>query len=239
MIASCAGADGAAWTCHHRGCMTDGLAFHPLDPRGARARLIYAVGLGVLTWFLFPGMARSTRALLAGDAASFVLAAVAIYIIGFTDPAETRRRAAAYDPGRRLVWILVILTSMFGLLASVIVIRQGKTSASFEGQLHIVLCVATVMFSWILTHSAFTLRYAHLYYRGEGNGGISFPGDEPPDDLDFAYFAFTIGMTFQVSDNNISSREVRRTVLRHALLSFVYNTVIVALALNLVVGQFS
>jgi uncharacterized membrane protein len=214
-------------------------AFHPLDPRGARPRLISAIGLGSLAWFVVPGrMEATTRALLAWDVASFVLLAIGLFIITRADARETRRRAAAYDPGRRVVWILVLAASAFGLFAAAVVIRQGRSPASFEGQLHIALCVATVAISWLLTHSAFTLRYAHLYYRGDGNGGIEFPGKEAPDDLDFAYFGFTIGMTFQVSDAVITDRGIRRTVLRHALLSFMYNTIILALALNLIVGQF-
>jgi len=82
------------------------------------------------------------------------------------------------------------------------------------------------------------LRYAHLYYRGdrEGTGGLEFPGKREPDDLDFAYFAFTIGMCYQTSDVTISSYAIRRTVLVHAIISFAYNTAILALALNLIFG---
>jgi uncharacterized membrane protein len=215
-------------------------AFHPLDPRSARPRLAYAVLVGVIGWFAMPSeFSKLTRALVAGDLASVFMLAVALHIIAYADAAETRRRGAAYDPGRGFVWILVILASVLGLFASAVIMRQGKSTSSFEGQLHLILCFSTVALAWMLTHSSFTLRYAHLYYRGEGKGGISFPGDEDPDDGDFAYFAFTIGMTFQVSDTNITSREIRGTTLRHGLLSFVFNTVIVALALNLVIGQFN
>jgi uncharacterized membrane protein len=104
-----------------------------------------------------------------------------------------------------------------------------------------VLCVLAVAGSWLLTHTAYTLRYAHLYYRDddEGEGGLAFPGDDvTPAYFDFAYFALTIGMCFQVSDVTISSHQIRRAVLSQALLSFVYNTVILAVALNLVLGIF-
>jgi uncharacterized membrane protein len=92
--------------------------------------------------------------------------------------------------------------------------------------------------AWSLTHTSYTLRYAHLYYRDdeEGEGGLVFLGDRKPDDFDFAYFAYTVGMCFQVSDVSISSAQIRRTVLGHAMLSFIYNTVILALALNLFFG---
>jgi uncharacterized membrane protein len=100
------------------------------------------------------------------------------------------------------------------------------------------LCLVSVIVAWALTHTSYTLRYAHLYYRDdkEGEGGLAFAGDRKPDDFDFAYFAYTIGMCFQVSDVAISSPQIRRAVLGHALLSFVYNTVILALALNLFFG---
>lgn len=212
-------------------------AFHPLDPRSARTRLILAIAGALIAWLVAPWpIAVTTRALLAWDVAGLVLVGVAGVIIVRSDARETRRRAAAYDPGRRVVWILVLVASTVSLLAAIIVVRQSR-----EGMraLHVALCVATVAISWLVTHSAFTLRYAHLYYRdAERAGGIELPGGEPPDDLDFAYFAFTIAMCFQVSDATISGRQIRRSVLGHALLAFLYNTVILALALNLIVGQF-
>ena len=102
----------------------------------------------------------------------------------------------------------------------------------------IVLGGVAVAGSWLLVHTAFTFHYAHLYYReDETLGGLDFPGGEEPDDLDFAYFAFTIGMTFQTSDVEVSERGLRRTVLRHAMLSFVFNTAILALAVSLLFGR--
>jgi uncharacterized membrane protein len=103
----------------------------------------------------------------------------------------------------------------------------------------LILCVVTVIVSWCLTHTAFTLRYAHIFYRAgrDEEGGLNFPGKAKPDDLDFAYFAFTIGMCFQVSDVTVTTRTVRRTALAHALLSFAYNTVVLALVVNLIVGH--
>ena len=90
--------------------------------------------------------------------------------------------------------------------------------------------------SWTLTHTAFTLRYAHLYYRedDEGIGGVDFPGGAMPTYMDFAYFAFTVGMCFQVSDVQVTSHQIRRAVLLHATMSFLYNTAILAFVLNLV-----
>jgi len=215
-------------------------AFHPLDPRSVRMRLGVASVLGAASWFVVPGeIATRTRALLAWGVAGLVLFVVAFVIIVRADSHETQRRAAAYDPGRKVLWVVVLGASTFSLFAGTVLLHLPHAGASFAGQLHVALCVATVAISWLVTHSTFTLRYAHLFYRDsdDGSGGLEFPGGEPPDDRDFAYFAFTIAMCFQVSDVTISRRQIRRTVLAHGLLSFTYNTVILALVLNLIVGQ--
>ena len=214
-------------------------AFHPIDPRGATLRLLVAASLGIVTWILVPSsIAPTTRALVAWDTGAFVLLVLAFWIIVRSDAEETKRRAAAHDPGRTAVWLIVIVATAFSLFAAALVFREVKFLPPVQARIHLALCVGAIIGSWCLAHTAFTLRYAHLYYRGgDKAGGIDIPGDLPPDDLDFAYFAFTIGMCFQVSDAAVSDRLVRRTVLVHALLSFGFNTVIVAFALNLFVGQ--
>ncbi len=99
--------------------------------------------------------------------------------------------------------------------------------------------VFTIVCSWLLVHTVFALRYAHVYYT-EPEGGIDFKtqprGTEDPDYLDFAYTAFTIGMTFQVSDTDITRREMRHQLLRHALISFLFGAVILATTVNVVAG---
>jgi uncharacterized membrane protein len=222
--------------------MTHARAFHPLDPRAARMRLILAAGVASLAWLAIPAIpariSLATRALLAWDLGGLILLGFAGFIILRSDAKETRRRAAAYDPGHRVVGVVVLASSAFSLFAAAVLLRQGPDVTPSTRGLHAALCVATVAISWLVTHSAFTLRYAHLYYRDPGReGGIELQGDEPPADLDFAYFAFTIGMTFQTSDIAISSSQIRRTVLSQALLSFLYNTIILAFSLNLIVGE--
>jgi uncharacterized membrane protein len=214
-------------------------AFHPLDPRAARMRLALATGLALVAWLVVPAqISAATRALLAWDTGGLALLCFTALIIIRSDAKETRRRAAAYDPGRHLVWVVILAASASSLFAAAALLRQGHAGTPFLRGLHIVLCVTTVAISWLVTHAAFTLRYAHLYYRdSEHEGGIDLPGNEEPDDFDFAYFAFTIGMTFQVSDATISGKQIRRTALGQALLAFLYNTVILALALNLIVGE--
>ena len=219
--------------------MKHGRAFHPLDPRAARMRLALATAVAIVAWLVVPAhISASTRALLAWDGGGLVLLAFSLLIITRSDAKETRRRAAAFDPGRRLVWLVVLAGSAFSLFAAAVLLRHGHGGTPLLRGLHVGFCISTVAISWLVTTCAFTLRYAHLYYRdAHREGGIDLPGNEPPDDFDFAYFAFTIAMCFQVSDATISSQQVRRTALGQALLSFLYNTVILALALNLIIGE--
>lgn len=217
---------------------------HPLDPRRAGQRLLYAVLVGAIAWFASPAdYSTATRALLAGDVAGVALLGLAGWIVVRSDAAQTRERAAAEDPGRLFVWLVVLAVSTVSLFATTFILHHARTLPAGEDRVVLALGIATGVIAWLLTHTAFTLRYAHLFYRGGASeeGGLTFPDSaEPgdrPDDLDFAYFAFTIGMCFQVSDVQITDRAIRRTVLAHAVLSFAYNTGILALVLNVVVGQ--
>jgi uncharacterized membrane protein len=212
-------------------------AFHPLDPWKGRFRLSGAGVLAAITWLAMPSdLTFATRALGSWDAAGFTLLTLE-WLTARRDSAETCRRAASRDPARMLGWIVVLCASAVMLVAATIVVHQASLVPRFEGKLLHVLCLATVAVSWLLTHTAFALRYAHLYYYRDGLEGeaLEFPGNEKPDDLDFAYFAFTIGMCFQVSDCRILSRRLRRTALAHAFVAFGYNTVVFALAVNLIV----
>ena len=203
--------------------------------RRAVVRFLIATAVGVLTDAVMAIHHRWAVALVAGwDAATLLMLVLSWAIIVRSDAEATRARAAAEDPGRTAVWVLVCVASAVGLFASAVVLRGAKGIAPEASGELVALCLAAVGSAWALTHTAFTLRYAHLYYRTrDGEGGLEFPGNEPPDDLDFSYFAFTIGMCFQVSDVVVTSRVIRRTVLVHALLAFAYNTAILALALNL------
>lgn len=162
-------------------------------------------------------------------------------------PAEVRREVDGQDSNRIMIYLFVIAASFVSLFALVFLLRNPKETASWQAlAIHFALSFSCIVCSWILVHTVFTLRYAHLYYRSaesERNGraqhqrGLEFPNDAEPDFLDFTYFSFVIGMTFQVSDVTISSREIRRLALVHALLSFAFNTLLVALTINVVSGM--
>ena len=172
------------------------------------------------------------------DVGGLALLTIAWLIITPSDAAATRKRAATDDPGRTAVYALTLLTSATSLLAATVLVGGASEMTPQASRELIALCLLTVAVSWTLTHTAFALRYAHLYYREDvrGAGGVDFPGGAPPSYSDFAYLAFTVGMTFQVSDTDVSSAQIRRTILMHAVISFAYNTAILTFVLNLVFG---
>jgi len=211
-----------------------------IAPRRAVSRTGIALAIGLAAGLLLSTRYSVPIAVLAGwNAGGLALLGLAWLIIGTADPAGTRHRAAAEDPGRTAVTVLVLLASLAGVLAVTVLVRKPEAIAPREQVELVALCLLTVLVSWTLTHTAFTLRYAHLYYRedDEGVGGAEFPGGGKPSYLDFAYLAFTVGMTFQVSDTAVSSKHIRHTVLLHAVLSFVYTTAILAFIVNLVAGM--
>lgn len=212
----------------------------PFDPRRALGRLGIAVVVASLTTVaLSPRFGLAIEALGGWDAGGVAMLVTAWSIIARADAAKTRVTAGSEDPGRRTVYVLVTLTSFVSLFAATMLSRHARSvGGAGEEATVVALCLAAVVVAWTLTHTSFTFRYAHLYYRedDEGVGGITFPGDEAPSYFDFAYFAFTIGMCFQVSDASVTSCQIRRAVLVHAVLSFAYNTLILAFVLNLVFG---
>jgi uncharacterized membrane protein len=215
-----------------------------IAPRTSGRRLLTSVTVGLLVGSLvrvgIPSLGWAVHIVSGWDAAGLTLLSLAWWRIYRDDVVQTRKHAAKEDPGRTLVWAIVLLASGISLFAAGFVMRRAHTIAPSESAFSILvaLCLTAVASAWALTHTAYTLRYAHLYYRDdeEGEGGLEFPGKFDPDGFDFAYFAFTLGMCFQTSDVAVTSRNIRRAVLAHALLSFLYNTIVLALAFNLVLG---
>ncbi|PYI68160.1 DUF1345 domain-containing protein [Arthrobacter livingstonensis] len=151
------------------------------------------------------------------------------------DNARTAAHAQEEDPGRNTSDLLILLAAVGSLAAVVLVIVGSKDVAGSGKFLLALLAMTCTAMSWLLVHTLFTLRYAEIYYGGEP-GGISFNQDEPPQYTDIAYMAFSVGMTYQVSDTNITTRAMRSAALRHSLLAFVFGTGILATTINLVVS---
>jgi uncharacterized membrane protein len=213
-------------------------AAHFFQLRHAPGRLVLALALGggsgLLLSLRYPVALAATGG---WDVGALTLLGLAWHTIVRSDAAATRSRAAEEDPGRKTVYGLTLVTSAISLLAATILVAGAKGISTAASRELIALCLLTVAASWTLTHTAFALRYAHLYYHHASDGsGVEFPGGKPATYFDFAYLAFTIGMTFQVSDTAISSAAIRRAALLHAAISFAYNTAILAFVLNLVFG---
>lgn len=160
-------------------------------------------------------------------------------------PQNIKANAEKEDSSSYVIFLFVLLAASISLFAIVFLLQTIPNESRRGLSLHIILAIASIACSWTLIHTIFTLRYAHLYYIEEDQNqfdvqqklpGLTFPDEEDPDYLDFAYFSFVLGMTFQVSDVVINSKRIRRLALLHGLLSFVYNTVIVALSINIISG---
>ena len=154
-----------------------------------------------------------------------------------TNENELCHIVAKQDENLKTIFSIVIIAIVLSLFGTLSLINQ--TSNITENKLfHSIISLSPVVFSWLLLHTTFTIRYAHLYHdhnelnTGSSIGGIKFPGKSKPDYLDFAYFSFVIGMTFQVSDVIITSKTIRRFALMHSLISFLFNTIIVALTIS-------
>ena len=210
-----------------------------IDPRRAIVRVLISFFLGVVG--ALAGAATlpwQAAALVGWNATALCLIGLTWAVIATADARTTRDFAGNEDPGRTLVYVVVLVASAVSLVAATVLVRDSRSLGPGLARIVAGLCLLAVASAWGLTHTAFTMRYARLYYRddSEGIGGMELPGKQAPAYFDFAYIAFTIGMCFQVSDICVTSRQIRRTVLLHAVISFAYNTVILAFVLNLVFG---
>jgi uncharacterized membrane protein len=166
-------------------------------------------------------------------ATAFVTATLIWWRIHSMDEAETEQLAQAEDYSRPTADLIVLGAGVASLVSVGFALVQARHHSGTGKGLLILLAVFVVAVSWAATHLVFTVRYGDLYY-DEPVGGIDFNQKDRPDYRDFTYFAFTVGMTFQVSDTTVGDRSIRRQVTRHALLSYLFGAVIVALAINTV-----
>lgn len=163
------------------------------------------------------------------------------WIVFFNRPVADIIRQANKEDGSKLFVLVITIVTSFASMFAVLLLVLSKAQSPDRVLLAVILAVAGMMLSWVMVHTIFTFHYAHLYYIKANDDtpdgeALDFPNTPKPDYLDFAYFSFVIGMTFQVSDVNINSRLMRRTTLAHALLSFALNTFVVALTINLIAG---
>jgi uncharacterized membrane protein len=198
----------------------------------SRPRTFASVAVGTVAFFLLPDSSRLvSRLLISWDifaALYLVLAYIMMFRCGL---AHIRRNAVLQDDGR----FLILTVTALGAFASIAAI-VFELGASHHAAPQLALATATITLSWAAVHTVFALHYAHEYYRGAKPGGLQFPsGDqhESADYWDFVYFSFVIGMTAQVSDVGITEKTIRRTATAHGVISFFFNTALLALMVNI------
>jgi uncharacterized membrane protein len=198
----------------------------------SRPRMFASVAIALVAFFLLPGSQRLvTRLLISWDifvTCYLVLAYVMMLRCGLV---HIKRSAVLQDDGR----FLILMVTALGAFASIAAI-VFELSGTHRNALQLTLATVTIALSWAMVHTTFALHYAHDYYRGAKPGGLQFPsGDEHDhaDYWDFVYFSFVIGMTAQVSDVGITDKTIRRTATAHGIISFVFNTALVALMVNI------
>ena len=218
---------------------------HGIHRIQAHGRLLIGLSVAIIIFFLSQRTPRPVQFILVWSSFSFTVLLMLWAIILTTTAAEVKVIAVKQDSSRTIISVFVLFASVVSLFAVVFLMRTLPNPKQAGYPYHVGFAITSVILSWVMIHTIFAIRYAHLYYtllydermsQKEHKGGLIFPSDDAPDYFDFAYFSFVIGMTWQVSDVQISSRRIRRMVLFHALLSFLYNTVILALTINIISG---
>lgn len=220
----------------------------PLGPFANRPRLLAAIGVGLavgLVLAVMPNDLRwSTRAIFAWDAGCAAFIAGCLHSMMGRNDAEIRKRAATQDEGRDIILALVTIAASASLAAIAVELSLAQHEAGLERAMHVGLGVATLAASWFVVQLIYALHYAHEYYgaaRGRPKtirGGLTFPGGHAPDYWDFLHFAIVIGVASQTADIAFTSKTLRRIGTVHSVFAFLFNTVVLALTINLVAGLF-
>lgn len=212
----------------------------------AQHRLYLALGITAIVFFLIWHKVSVPALIMISWASCATMIIVLNWLIILTaHPREMRQIARLKDSSRISILLFVITASCVSLFAIIFLLLNHKDAQHVQVTKHVLMSIGSVAISWVMLHTMFTMSYAHMYYTNTPTdndaqdaiiGGLQFPEEANPDYLDFVYFSFVIGMTFQVSDVEISSRSIRRMALLHALISFAFNTAIVALSINVISG---
>ena len=208
------------------------MATHSGSLRRLGIALVVCILVAIGGFFLLP---TTLVAPVAWDAAAVAFLLLTLVEVLPMDAARTAAVASEEDPSFALDDLVLIIASITGLLTVTLVLFHHTGVDQIHPLVRAVLGVVFVALAWAVLHTVYALRYARLYY-SDPPGGIDFNSTDPPTYFDFFYVAFGIGMAFQVADTNITSTRIRRVVLRHALLSFLFATLIVAVTVNLVAG---
>ena len=204
-----------------------------------RHRIVIAFAAASAVFFSLRGHGRVSTMIASWDTFAFFVLVLAWVVILKTPKTKLRGHAKAQDVSQLLISVCVVVGASVALFAVGFLLGPHKTGPQPHLTVHLMLTLGTVIFSWMLVHTVFGLRYAHVFYGDSDDpvearhaGGLTFPDKRLPNYFDFAYYAFVIGMTCQVSDVQITSRKMRRLTLLHSVLSFGFNTVILALTVS-------
>jgi uncharacterized membrane protein len=213
-----------------------------------RPRLIIGLLCGLLSTQLWSVHSSLTRSVLSWDTGCTIFLVLVAHMFITERESRLARDAQRDQEGEWTIFWLTVGAVAASFAAIVGEFSVSKSAPEPQRGLHVALVAITLLLSWLMTHTIFALRYAHEYYDavppdtarakpsptgGSFAGGLDFPGDQPPDYWDFFYFALVLGMTFQVSDVQITARHLRRLATVHGFLSFLFNTVILALSVNI------
>ncbi len=213
-----------------------------------RPRLLGSLLGAVVVYLLLSGrIAAATRLVLAWDAGvvAFLLLTTSMFLR--STPQRLRLRAQREDPAGWVILALMTAAALASLLSIGFVLHDAKQQSGWLAVEHVGLAGLTILLSWAFAHTMFAIHYAHVFYgdsrRGVSPanlaavaGGLAFPTEDNPDYWDFLYFSFVVGMTCQVSDVQVTGRVMRRLTLGHGIIAFLFNTVILALTINLLAG---
>ena len=207
-------------------------------------RLFGSAALGIAVGLLLPAAwSQGLRMILGWDVAAGLYLLLAWIMFLRSDTANVQSRALVEDDGRWAILAISAGAAATSLGAIVDLLADFKNLPPGEGVAHLAAAVVTILLSWLFLHTVFTMHYAHEFYgaiddgtagRRKTRGGFAFPGDAKAwNYLDFAYYAFTIGMTAQTSDIAVTTTAMRRLTLAHAVLTFFFNTVVLAFSVNI------
>lgn len=200
-------------------------------------KLLICLAIAVVVYFIveIKNIDVLTHIMIGWDTFSVCMIVMTWITFFITTAKQIRIQSKVQDPNRSIIFIIILICALASFLTVLLLIVSKKDGTFWQ----MPIAVAGMLFSWILIHTSFTLRYAHIFYGDHKTkpnthaGGLAFPEDTSPDYLDFAYFSFVLGMTFQVSDVQITSKRFRRLALLHGLISFIFDTTMIALTINI------
>lgn len=225
--------------------------------RHRRPRLLISLLGGAILYALLPGdLSSPIRFTIAWDLGIISFLTLVLVMVVHSTPKKVRWRARLEDERAWVLLVLMVGAALASMIAIGIVLHQAKDLQGWIATVHIAGAGLTILLSWLMAHTMFALHFAHAYYGddpaatdappgtsgktfddetdiGKVAGGLAFPGENNPDYWDFLYFSFVVGMTCQVSDVQVTSRRMRRLTLGHGLIAFLFNTVVLALCINI------